>query len=142
MTTLPPFRLSITSAALAVPATQPTSQVILGTIPNGNSRAQGSFRYDQESSYYDLSWGSLAEFNTWRQEIERADSVEIRLAKKEAKGTGGIKPYEKKHPDQIRKIDSKRLDVLAKWISKLTLGQISFWGITRRIMIIQSIFKI
>ncbi|KAH9041694.1 hypothetical protein EDB85DRAFT_1836550, partial [Lactarius pseudohatsudake] len=89
----------------------------------------GSFRYDQESGYYDLSWGSLAEFNTWRQEIEQADSVEIRLAKKEAKGvhyswkcvyrcmrqgTGRIKPYEKKHPDQICKIDSKRTGCTCK----------------------------
>ncbi|KAH9013946.1 hypothetical protein EDB85DRAFT_1899436 [Lactarius pseudohatsudake] len=90
MTTLPPFRLSITSAGLAVPATQPTSQAILGgrALPaqDSNSCAWGSFRYDQESGHYNLSWGSFAEFDTWRQEVERADSVEICLAKKEAKG--------------------------------------------------------
>ncbi|KAH9010854.1 hypothetical protein EDB84DRAFT_1251913, partial [Lactarius hengduanensis] len=88
----------------------------------------GSFLYDQESGHYNLSWGSLAEFDTWRQEVERADSVEIRVAKKEAglnyswkrvyrctrQGTGGIKPYEKKNPNQIRKIGSKRTGCTCK----------------------------
>jgi hypothetical protein len=120
MTTLPHFRLSITSPGSAVPA---PSQAILDFSRAESSRpARGSYQYDQESGHYNLSWGSLAEFDVWRQEQERADSVDIRLAETSTglnyswkrvyrctrQGTGGVKPYEKKNPNQVRKLGSKR----------------------------------
>jgi len=120
MTTLPPFHLSITAES-ATPATAaPATCQVLDLGLAGPPR--GSFPFDQESSDYDLSWESLAQFNAWRQEQERADTVELRSANTKTgvyftwrriyrcacQGTGGLKGYNKIYPDKIRKIGTKR----------------------------------
>ena len=72
MTTLPCFRMSISSSGPAAPATQAElSQVLdFSTVPCPGFGAvsrpvRGGFQYDQEFAGYDLSWGSLAEFDAW-----------------------------------------------------------------------------
>ena len=78
MTTLPPFRLSITAEsatpATAVPATCQVLDLGLAGPP------WGSFLYDQESGDYDLSWESVAQFNAWQQEQKCANTMELQLA--------------------------------------------------------------
>jgi hypothetical protein len=125
MTTLPVFRMSITSAEPAAPATQADlSQVLDFGFGNGTDSwpARGSFQYDREYGGYNLSWESIAEFDTWRQDQKRADTIDLCLAHTERgthhfswkriyhcsrQGSGGTKPYEKKHPDRIRKFGPK-----------------------------------
>ncbi len=122
MTTLPPFCLSITPAGPAAPATQAD---LCQLLDFGDSRpARGSFQYDQESGDYELSWESLAKFDTWRQEQQQIDSIDLLLANTELgtryfswrriyrcsrQGSGGIKPYEKKCPDRIQNFGPKRI---------------------------------
>ncbi len=126
MTTLPRFRITITTAGPPAPATQADLCQMLDFGDSADctdSRpARGSFQYDQESGEYDLSWGSLAEFDVWRQEQERTDSIDLTLTNTELgachfswrriywcsrQGSGGIKPYDKKHPDRPRKLGPK-----------------------------------
>jgi hypothetical protein len=86
------------------------------------SRRPGSFNHDRETGLYPLIWGSLAEFDTWRQEEELANSIELIVACVE-KGnklwslrryyvcsrewSGGKPKYERKCPDRLSK-DSKK----------------------------------
>ena len=74
MTTLAPFRLSITKTASAAPATEGVLN-FSWTDPAGPP--QGGFRYDQESGRYPLLWNSLDQFDTWRQDQECASTVEL-----------------------------------------------------------------
>jgi hypothetical protein len=128
MTTLPHFRMSISSSGPAAPATQAElSQVLdFGAM---SRPARGSFEHDQESAGYDLSWGSLAEFNVWRQEQKRADAIDLcltnttvgvqhfswrRIYRCSRQGSGGIKPYDKKYPDRSRKIGPKYIGCRCK----------------------------
>ncbi len=120
MTTLLPFRLSITPAEPAAPTTQAD---LCQVLDFGDSRpTRGSFQHDQESGDYELSWESLAEFDTWRQEQQQIDSIDLLLANTELsthyfswrriyqcsrQGSGGIKPYEKKFPDWIQNFGPK-----------------------------------
>ncbi len=122
MTTLLPFRLSITPAEPAAPTTQAD---LCQVLDFSDSRpAWGSFQHDQESGDYKLSWESLAEFDTWRQEQQQIDSIDLLLANTELgthyfswrriyrcsrQGSGGIKPYEKKFPDWIQNFSPKRI---------------------------------
>ena len=126
--------MSINSSGPAVPATQADlSQVLdFGAIPRtargdfGADRrpARGGFQYDQEFAGYDLSWGSLAEFDAWRQDQKSADTIDLVMCLNESgskhfswrrvywcsrHGSGGIKPYDKKYPDRIRKFGTKRI---------------------------------
>ncbi len=115
--------MSITSAEPAMQATQADLSQVLDFGNGADFRpAQGSFKYDQESGGYDISWQSLADFDGWRQEQKRVDSIDLSLADSECsghhyswkrvyrcsrRGSGGIKPYDKKYPARIRKFGPK-----------------------------------
>jgi hypothetical protein len=130
MTTLPVFRLSITSAEPAAPATQADLTQVLD-FGNGTDLrpARGSFHYDREAGGYDLSWESFAKFDAWRLEQQCIDSIDLSLADSERgtrhyswkrvyrctrQGSGGIKAYNKKYPDRIRTLGPKRIGCLCK----------------------------
>ena len=135
MTTLPPFRLSVTSAGSAesVGPTPLGGHVVLdfsGTYDKSGSD-RGSFDSDRESGEFNQLWTSLAEFDRWRQEQRQLYSIEFLLAhtrpgvhyiwkrtyKCGREGTGGEKHYQKKH-DQIRKIGTKRTGCTCQIIVK------------------------
>jgi FAR1 DNA-binding domain len=85
-------------------------------------KKQGSFDYDREKGGFVHEWTSLAEFDAWRRQEELTNSIELLVSKtrsgKEYKEkrvyvcsrepTGGEKPYPKKHPERIRKRESKK----------------------------------
>ena len=125
MTTIPRFRLPLTSAG---PAESASTQMVLdfsGTGALAQSRpACGSFEYDRASGKFELQWGSLAEFDTWREDQERTYSIELQIAwtkpagtrfqrkqiyKCARKGSPDDSGYQKKFPDRIRKLPSKRI---------------------------------
>jgi hypothetical protein len=116
MTTLAPFQLEI------APPTPGTAGPDLTETP-ANLRKKGSFNYDREKGGYAHEWASLAEFDAWRQQEELAYSIELVTARTGTGGwlftqkktyyclhqeTGAEKNYQKKFPDQKRKIESKK----------------------------------
>ena len=125
MTTLPCFQLQVASPTPgeAGPiATAPRAPTTL-TLDFGVARVnKGSFDYDREKGGYDLKWTDLAEFDAWRRQQELAYSIELILSRTRSgteftqrrtyrcsrARTGGEKPYQKKHPDWNRKLDSKK----------------------------------
>jgi len=87
MTTIPRFHLSI---ALAEPAMSVSTQMELDFSKMG-ALAQtwsscGGFDFDQASSKFELEWGGLAKFDMWRQDQERTNSIELRIAKTKPAG--------------------------------------------------------
>lgn len=125
MTTIPRFRLSLTQMGPAESA--PTEMVLdfseKGT-PDLTLPARGGFEYDRATGKFELQWGSLAEFDIWREDQERTYSIELRLAETKPAGTFFLwkrtykcarngSPddwgYQKKFPDRIQKLPSKRI---------------------------------
>ena len=91
-----------------------------------NSR-KGGFTYNREKGRYVQEWESLDDFNAWCRQEEQVFSIELILSrtsrptgngpplftqKREYRclrqHTGGVSKYEKKHPDQAQKIESKK----------------------------------
>jgi hypothetical protein len=116
------MHFSIPSEGAAVPA--PAAQASLSQVLDFGSSAgsQGSFEYDRRSGQFTLAWGSLAKFDIWRLEQQRLHTINLCLVNTEhgmchfswrriyrcsREGSGGIKPYEKKYPGQIRKFSPK-----------------------------------
>src|SRR6266702_6796209 len=82
MTTIPRFRLSIASAE---PAASVSTQMELdfsemGALAQTRSGC-GGFDFNWASGKFELEWGGLAEFDMWRQDQERTNSIERRIAK-------------------------------------------------------------
>jgi hypothetical protein len=136
MTTLAPFRLSITSAVSAGP-TPLDGHVVLDFSGNEVSKPdRGSYDYDRRSGEFNKLWASLAEFEEWRQEQRRIHSIELLVAKTlrgvnyswkrvykcGREGTGGDKHYQKKNPDQDRKIGTKRTGCACQVVVKAYPG--------------------
>jgi hypothetical protein len=85
-------------------------------------KKQGSFAYDREKGGFVHEWKDLAEFDAWRRQEEIAHSIELILSRtgsgKEFKQkrwykcsrepSGGDKLYQKKHPERIRKRETKK----------------------------------
>ncbi len=85
---------------------------------------KGSFYYDRVRGRYPMEWARPAEFEAWRWEEELAYSIEL-IASSTVHGrklwvlkriyvcsrqlSGGWSKYQKKFPDQQRKIDSKKM---------------------------------
>jgi len=84
----------------------------------------GGFDFDRASGKFKLEWGGLAKFDMWRQDQERTNSIELRIAKTipagicflwkriykcAQKGSPKDSAYQKKYPDQIRKHESKQI---------------------------------
>jgi hypothetical protein len=123
MTTLAPFRLSVTSAGSTGSAgpTPPDEHVVLD-FSGDTHLDRGAYADDRKSGNFDLLWTSLADFERWREEQCRLYSIELLLAKTRGgvnydwkrvyrcgrEGTGGKKKYQKKNAGQARKIGSKR----------------------------------
>ena len=125
MTTLPCFQLQValpTPGEAGPTATAPPAPT-MHTLDFGVARInQGSFDYDREKGGYSLEWADLAEFDAWRRQQELAYSIELILSRTKSgreftqkrtyrcsrARTGGEKPYQKKHPDRNRKLDSKK----------------------------------
>ena len=147
MTTLSPFRLSITSARSteSVGPALPDKHVVLDFSGNGlydKSGPRGGFDYDKASGEFNQIWTSLAEFDRWRQEQRRLYSIELLVAKSipgvhfmwkrtykcGREGTGGVKHYQKKIPDQDRKIGSKRIGCPCQVIVKAYPGTDTLLG--------------
>ncbi len=125
MTTIPHFRLSIASAE---PAASVSTQMELdfskmGALAQTQSSC-GGFDFDRASGKFKLEWGGLAKFDMWRQDQERTNSIELRIAKTipagicflwkriykcAQKGSPKDSAYQKKYPDQIRKHESKQI---------------------------------
>ena len=139
MTTLAPFRL--TSAPLAPEATAgpsaPPVQVSwqLGPEDPTTSTKPESFNYDREHGAYPNELGSLAEFDAWCREMELENSIQISKSSTAhsngplwsqrryyvcAQGwSGGKYKYEKKYPDCLRKVESKKSDCKYRIVIKL-----------------------
>jgi hypothetical protein len=90
---------------------------------------QGSFHYDQANGILPLEWPNLAAFDAWCQNEELAHSIELiksTVASSRQVWTlrhifvcsrengGGQYKYVKKHPEQKRKIPSKKTDCLCR----------------------------
>jgi hypothetical protein len=84
-----------------------------------NSTRSGSFYYDRVRGGYLMEWAGPAEFEVWRREEELAYSIELITSKTVHRGglwtlkqvyicfrqlSRGQSKYQKKHPDQHRKI--------------------------------------
>ena len=156
MTTLDPFRLSITSFGFTeyVGPAPPDKHVVLSLSGNlglaGFEPVCGSFQADQESGEFNQVWTSPADFERWRQEQHQIYSIELLLSRTHAgtsylwkefykcgrEGTGGEKHYEKKVPDNPKRLAQSRLAALAKSWLKPILAQIPLWENTQIIMII------
>ena len=128
MTTLDPFRLSITSFGSTeyVGPTSLNKHVVLSLSGNlslaSSEPVHRSFQADQESGEFNQVWTSPADFERWRQKQHQIYSIELLLSrtcartsylwkqfyKCEREGTGGKKHYEKKGPRQSQKIGSKQ----------------------------------
>lgn len=93
----------------------------------------GSFQSDIASSKYQNRWESWTEFQEWLAEEQRTQGIELRLVNTYAGmpeferqlrfvcsrgGTGGVKPYTKRHPDWNRKIESKLTDCNCRLLVK------------------------
>jgi hypothetical protein len=89
-----------------------------------NSTRSGSFYYNWVCGRYPMEWASPAEFEAWRREEELAYSIELITSKtvhREGLWTlkrvyvcscqlsRGRRKYQKKHPDQHRKIQNKKM---------------------------------
>ena len=123
MTTLAPFRLSVTSAhSDAIGPTPPGEHVVLNLSGNISVPDRGSFAYDRESGEFNYIWTSLADFDRWRRDQCHIHSIELLLAKTRSgannvwkqvyrcgcEGTGGKKHYQKKNLDLDQKIGTKQ----------------------------------
>jgi len=88
----------------------------------GNYR-RGSFHYDRVNGILPLEWPNLAAFDVWRRNKELAHSIELikstiargrqvwtlrRIFVCSREDGGGGTKYVKKHPEQKRKIPSKK----------------------------------
>ena len=148
MTTIPRFRLPLTSAG---PAESASTQMVLdfsGTGALAQSRpACGSFEYDRASGKFELQWGSLAEFDTWREDQERTYSIELQIARTKPAGTRFLwkriykcarkgspddSGYQKNFPIGSGNSHQSGLVATAKLKSKHILAQLWFWGIIFR----------
>jgi hypothetical protein len=145
MTTLAPFRLSIAlsgSTESAGPAL-PDGHVILDFSGNGNSGlGRGGLDSDRESGNFNQIWTGLADFEEWRQKQHKMYSIELlpaktlrgvnylwkRVYKCGREGTGGEKHYQKKNPDQFRKLGSKRTGCTCQVIVKAYPGTDTLLG--------------
>lgn len=91
--------------------------------PTTPAAAIGSFQFDSTSKNYPYRWESWSEFQTWRANEERQNCIELRLVttflglpeyERQCRyvcsrgGTGGVKAYEKLHPEWNRKREPKR----------------------------------
>jgi FAR1 DNA-binding domain len=134
MTTLPPFQLDIAPPISEVSTRAGPSLTVLCLADDpATSRRLGSFNHDRETGLYPHEWGSLAEFDAWRQEEEIVYSIEF-VVSRVAHGnklwtsrrhyacsrgwSGGRYKYEKKHPDQLRKKGSKKTGCQCKIVIK------------------------
>jgi len=89
------------------------------------SMKRGSYNYDRDRGGFPYEWSDLAEFEEWRRDEERAYSIELiasssvsaapgalwsrkRVYVLSCQLSGGKSKYEKKFPDRLRKIDSKK----------------------------------
>ena len=90
-------------------------------------RLVGSITYDREENGYNLEWETRADFDRWLTHEQKANGIEMRLAKSQISkarrrvyltcktfrctrnGTGGLSRYEKKTARE-RKIESKRIE--------------------------------
>ena len=115
----PPMELPERSALAERPPEEPSKSA---ETP-ANSTRSGSFYYDQVRGGYPMEWAGPAEFEAWRREEELAYSIEL-IASKTVHGgglwtlkrvyvcsrqlSGGRSKYQKKHPDQHRKIQNKK----------------------------------
>jgi len=85
----------------------------------------GSLEYDLAKERYTNRWDSWDDFSTWLKNEQEEKAIELRLSKTvygnpafkatfyylcSRHGTGGIKAYQKKHPDWERKVPNKRTD--------------------------------
>ncbi|KAJ7210954.1 hypothetical protein C8J57DRAFT_1097961 [Mycena rebaudengoi] len=89
----------------------------------------GSYAYDLASGKYELRWADWASFLKWKSSEEESKCIELRLVntytgtppaatafERQCRyvcsrgGTGGIKPYTKRHPEWRFKLGSKRTD--------------------------------
>ena len=90
--------------------------------PAQSRTMRGGFEYDRASGNFELQWGSLAEFDTWREDQERTHSIELKIAETKPvgihflwkriykctwRGSPDDSGYQKKFPDWIRKHPSK-----------------------------------
>ncbi|KAJ7701052.1 hypothetical protein B0H16DRAFT_1348443 [Mycena metata] len=124
------FRIGRASSPSYNVLESPTStQLTFQAYPNPTPPAPpaGSYEHDLASGSYPLQWANWDDFHNWRTAEERAQCVELRLAKTyyglpeferqcryvcSRGSTGGIKEYAKLHPDWQRKIPSKRTDCM------------------------------
>ena len=135
MSLLPCFQLSLVPSAQGMtrPGTAPPAELCLnlGIEPcdspecsetPANSKKMGSFNWNQENGWA-MEWAGITEFDTWLKEEQLAKSIKFILSCTKT-GTRlwsgkqtyvcsrqmsrGQKQYNKKLPDQQRKIDSKK----------------------------------
>ncbi|KAJ7202556.1 hypothetical protein GGX14DRAFT_330437, partial [Mycena pura] len=85
--------------------------------------AIGSFEYDLASSKYQHRWDNWVKFQEWLLQEQQQQCIELRLVNTYRRmpayerkcryvcsraGTGGIKPYTRRHPEWNQKLGSKR----------------------------------
>ncbi|KAJ7079162.1 hypothetical protein B0H15DRAFT_788380, partial [Mycena belliarum] len=93
--------------------------------PTPPKPAIGCFEHDSASSKFGLRWDRWTDFQAWLITEQETHGIELRLVNTypptpafqracryvcSRKGTGGIKPYTKIHPDWNRKRGTKRTD--------------------------------
>lgn len=117
------FRLDPTSNT-SVPHTAYNSDV-----PSSQSLSYGDYQRDVATGKYNKCWDSLLSFQTWLKDEECTKLIEFRRKERRLntgqssggwtemsyfvcarQGTGGKKPYIKKHPDRGRKVPVKRCE--------------------------------
>jgi hypothetical protein len=89
----------------------------------------GDYEKDSKNGFYDISWDSFELAILWMKKKEEELGVEFRKKEKKInkgkkkhgwliahvwvcsrQGTGGVKSYEKKHPERGRKVPPKRTE--------------------------------
>ena len=143
MITLPPLHLSEAINVVPSVGPPPAEHVVLDLSENdATGPDRGGFHADRESGKFNQMWTSLAEFDRWHQEQCQIYSIEFLLAhtcngvcyiwkwtyKCGCEGLGGKKYYEKKNPDQIRKIGTKQIGCSCQLVVKSYPGRDTILG--------------
>ena len=139
MTTLTPFHLSIASSGSpeSTGPALPDRHMVLDFSGKGSlGLGRGGIDSDRESGNFTQIWTGLADFEGWRQKQQTIHSIELlpaktlrgvnylwkRVYKCGREGTGGKSHYQKKNPEQFRKLGSKRSGCTCQVIVKAYPG--------------------
>lgn len=115
------FRLDLSPArAVSTPDVTPYSS---------HSLSYGDYHRDVATGNYNMCWESLHSFQTWLKDEEGTKLIELRRKERRLnkgqsdagwtemsyfvcarEGSGGEKPYQKKHPERGRKVPGKRCE--------------------------------